>query len=76
MTEAILRKELHEYIDAIPKGTLRALKPLLSELARQHYLIETDLTSEEVGIIDEGIQEFEEHPENFITLKDYLTGEH
>jgi hypothetical protein len=36
--------------------------------------IETDLTTEEITIIDEGIQEFREHPQNFISLKDYLAG--
>ena len=72
MKEAVLRKELHRYIDAIPEETLYALKPLLSELAKPHYTIETDSTAEEIAIIDEGIQEFRERPGNFISLKDYL----
>ena len=56
MTEAVLRKELHGYIDAMPKDTLNALKPLLSVLAKPLYTVETDLTKEEIVMIDEGIQ--------------------
>ena len=73
MTEAVLRKEIHGIIDAIPVRNLHALKPLLSVLAEPAYTIETDLTPEEIAIIDEGIQEFRDHPENFISLKDYLS---
>jgi hypothetical protein len=36
-------------------------------------LIETDLTDEENAIIDAGAKEYREHPENFISLDDYLT---
>jgi hypothetical protein len=75
MTEAVLRKEIHGIIDAIPGRSLYALKPLLTVLAAPaYYTIETDLTPEEIAIIDEGIQEFREHPQNYISLKDYLAG--
>jgi hypothetical protein len=74
MTTVTLRNELHTYIDNLPERSLYALKPLLSVLAEPLYTIETDLTSEEIGLIDEGMTEFQEHPENFITLKDYLAG--
>ena len=74
MTEAVLRKEIHGIIDNIPERSLYALKPLLTVLASQTYAIETDLTPEEIAIIDEGIQEFREHPQNFMSLKDYLAG--
>ena len=75
MTETVIRKEIHGIIDTIPERSLHALKPLLSVLAEPLYTIETDLTTEEIALIDEGIQEFREHPENFISLKDYLAGE-
>ena len=75
MTDVLIRKEIHSIIDAIPERSLYALKPLLSVLAEPLYTIETDLTAEEITLIDEGIQEFREHPENFISLKDYLAGE-
>ena len=74
MIEAVIRKEIHSIIDTIPVRNLHALKPLLTVLAEPHYLIETDLSPEESAIIDEGIQEFRNHPENFISLKDYLAG--
>ena len=72
MTATILRKEIHSMIDTIPDRSLAALKPLLSVLAEPLYTIETDLTEEEIAIIEEGRKEFKEHPENFISLKDYL----
>ena len=74
MTEAVLRKEIHSIIDTIPDRSLYALKPLLTVLAAPAYTIETNLTPEEIAIIDEGIQEFREHPQNFVSLKDYLAG--
>ena len=72
MTEAVLRKEIHGIIDTIPVRSLHALKPLLTVLAAPANIIETDLTPEEIAIIDEGIQEFRVYPQNFVSLKDYL----
>jgi len=72
MTEAVLRKELQDIIDVMPMRNLYALRPLLTVLAETPYAIETDLTAEEIAIIDEGVREFREHPENFISLKDHL----
>jgi hypothetical protein len=72
---AVLRSELHSYIDALPKRSLLTLKPLLSVLSEPLYTIETDLTDEENAIIDAGMKEYREHPENFISLDDYLTEE-
>ena len=74
MTEAVLRKEIQSIIETIPARNLHALKPLLSVLAEPSYTIETDLSIEEIALIDEGIQEFRNHPENFVSLKDYLNG--
>ena len=74
MTEAVLRKEIHSIIDTIPERSLYALKPLLTVLAKPAYTIETDLTLDEIAIIDKGIQEFRESPQNFVSLKDYLSG--
>ena len=74
MTEVVLRKEIHGIIDNIPERSLYALKPLLSVLATPAYTIETDLTPEEIATIDEGIQEFRERPQNFVSLRDYLLG--
>jgi hypothetical protein len=46
MQTAVLRSELHSYIDALPERSLLALKPLLSVLSEPLYTIETDLTDE------------------------------
>jgi hypothetical protein len=70
MTSATaVRKELHEYIDALPDRNLYALKPLLSVLVNDRIIIETDLTAEEKKIIAEGRKRRREHPEDFVTLE-------
>jgi hypothetical protein len=68
MPEAVLRKELENYIAIMPARHLSILKPLLSELAKPFYTVETDLTPDEMEIIKAGDKEFEEHPENFVLL--------
>jgi hypothetical protein len=68
MTIAILRKELQGYIAKMPEYSLYALKPLLSVLANPPYVVETDLTAEEKGIIAAGRKELKEHPEHFVAL--------
>jgi hypothetical protein len=40
VTNAVLRKELHAFIDAMPESNLYALKPLLAVLAEPPYTIE------------------------------------
>jgi hypothetical protein len=66
---ATIRQELHTYIDVISDRNLYALKPILSILAEPPYILETNLTDEERAIIAEGDREFEEHPENFVSLE-------
>ena len=65
MSAAILRKEIHAYVDTIPEYKLKALKLLLADFAEPEFIIETDLTDEEREIIAEGRKELKEHPENF-----------
>ena len=65
MSVTALRKQIHTYIDTIPEYRLKALKPLLADLAEPDFLIETDLTDEELAIIAEGDKLLEEHPEEF-----------
>ena len=69
MTTAILRKELHRYIDTIPERSLYALKPLLTVLAEPLYTIEADLSAEEIAMIDEGMAEYNKDPSGFIPLE-------
>jgi hypothetical protein len=69
MTAAVLRKELKDYIEAMPERSLYVLKPLLSTLAMPPYTIETDLTDEEIAMIDEGMAEYRADPASFIPLE-------
>jgi hypothetical protein len=68
MTDSVLRKELHGYIEAMPERSLYALKPLLSVLSEPLYTIETDLTAEEIAMIDEGMAEYRDDPSSWIPL--------
>jgi hypothetical protein len=72
MTTATLKKELHEYIDTMPEHSLYALKPLMSVLAKPLYTVETDLSKEEIGMIDEGMAEYRANPSSFIPLENLL----
>ena len=53
-----IRKEIQDYIDIIPDSKLAALKPLLTMLADESIVIETDLTDEERNIIAKGREEY------------------
>jgi hypothetical protein len=65
----VLKKELKSCIDTIPERRLATLKPLLFELAAPAYTIETDLTDEELAIIEKGMKDYREHPETFVPLE-------
>lgn len=66
-----LKKELHSFIDRISYQRLQALKPILVDLTKPDYIIETDLTDAEHTLIAESMQEYEADPSSFITLEDY-----
>ena len=68
MTAAVLRNELHGYIDIMPDRSLAALKPLLSVLAEPLYTIEP-ASPEEIAMIDEGMEEYRKNPASFIPLE-------
>lgn len=67
---SVIRKEIQEYIDIIPDSKLEALKPLLTVLADDSIVIETDLTDEEKAIIAEGREEYKKGP--FVPLSSIL----
>jgi len=69
MTTAVLRKELKNYIEAMPERSLYALKPLLLVLSEPLYTIETDLTPDEIAMIDEGMEEYKKNPSSFVPLE-------
>ena len=68
MTAAVLRNELKGYIETMPERSLYALKPLLSVLCKPFYTIETDLTADEIAMIDEGMAEYRKNPSSFVPL--------
>ena len=69
MTAVVLRKELQSYIETMPERSLYALKPLLAVLSEPLYTIETDLTPEEISMIDEGMAEYRANPASFVPLE-------
>ena len=70
MTAAVLRKELHGYIDTMPDRNLAALKPLLSVLAEDYWqpVIEP-ANQEEIAMIEEGMAEYRKNPSSFVPLE-------
>jgi hypothetical protein len=68
MTTAVLRNELKSYIETMPERSLYALKPLLTVLSEPLYTLETDLTKEEIAMIDEGMAEYRANPSSFVPL--------
>jgi hypothetical protein len=70
MKTAVLRKELKSYIDTLPDRKLKALQPLLSEYAEPLYTIETDLTDEEIAIVDEAMEDYYKDPDSWVALED------
>jgi hypothetical protein len=71
---AMLRKELHSFIDIMPEQNLSALRPLMVVLVgvEESPVIETDLTDEEHNLIEEGMQRYREDPSSFVTLESVL----
>jgi hypothetical protein len=69
MTTAVLRKELKGYIETMPERSLYALKPLFTVLSEPLYTIETDLTADEIAMIDEGMAEYRKNPSSFVPLE-------
>lgn len=53
-----LRKKLHDYLDCLTESKLEAIKPILTLLADDIIVIETDLTDEEKEIIRQGRKEY------------------
>jgi len=51
-----VRQEVHAYIDGIDENKLAALKPLLLTLLEDSITIETDLTDDEIAIINAGME--------------------
>jgi hypothetical protein len=66
---ATIRQELKSFIDVIPDHNLYALKPLLTVLAEEPVVIETDLTDEEHALIAESVERYHKDPSSFVPLE-------
>jgi DNA-binding LacI/PurR family transcriptional regulator len=66
------RKRLHDYIDTMLDYGLPIVEPILAHFADEPLIIETDLTAEEKADIAEERKLHSEHPEEFISLKQFL----
>ena len=53
-----IREEVMNYIEDIPDSRLEALVPILTLLANDVIVVETDLTDEEKSIVREGREEY------------------
>lgn len=69
-----VRKEVLDYIDAIPDSKLRALKPLLTLLVDDSFVIETDLTDEEREINAKGLEDYKANKDKYVSLRDIDRG--
>ena len=69
-----VKQELHGIIEAMPERRLFELRKALIDKPYifDPAVIEEDLTSKEIAVIEAGDKEFEEHPEKFIALEDFL----
>jgi hypothetical protein len=68
MTTAVLRKEIHTYIDELPDRSLPALKPLLSLLVKPSYTKEP-ASPAECAKVEKRVREYHKNPQSFIPLK-------
>jgi hypothetical protein len=67
-----IRKEMHEYISALPDSALLALRPLLALLTAEEPIIETDLTEDEKAAVLRGRAEYAKG--GYISLSDMQPG--
>jgi hypothetical protein len=75
MTAAVLRKEIHTIIDAIPDGSLPAIKPLLTHLADDYWKPVTEPASpKERAMIEKRVKEYEKDPASFVPRKKRVAG--
>ena len=69
MTTAVLRKEIHSIIDAMPEQSLPAIKPLLTFLAEDYWKPVIEPASpEDIAMIDERMKDYEKDPSSFVPL--------
>ncbi len=71
MTAAVLRKELHAMIDAMPDHFVQAMMPLASCIAEEYWKPVIEPASpEEIAMINERMQDYEKDPSSWFALED------
>jgi hypothetical protein len=73
METAVLRKEIHSIVDALPDRSLNAIRPLLSLLI-EPPISETDLTNEENAMIEESLAEYMVDPSSITPWREARRG--
>ncbi|MDR1277958.1 MAG: hypothetical protein LBK02_04340 [Treponema sp.] len=70
MTSAVLRKELHTMIDAMPDNFVQAIIPLVTCFADEYWkpVIEP-ANPEEKDMIDRRMEDYEKDPSSFMPLE-------
>ena len=63
-----IRQEIYDYIDDLPDSRLEALKPLLTLLVNDSFVIETNLTEGEKDLIRKGRERYKNNPASFVPL--------
>ena len=67
-----VRQEIHAYVDDFSESELMALKPLLSTLANDSIVIESDMTDEERELHVQGMETYRANPDSYIPLDDLI----
>ena len=67
MIAAVLRKELHEFIDTIPDQSLAEIKSCIADLYGEDYWkpVLEEASPEETAQIEEGLEEYRKNPASF-----------
>ena len=60
------------YIETLSESKLQMLLPIMAELAKPQYIVETDVTPEEIAMVDERMKDYEKDPCSWISAQDLL----
>jgi hypothetical protein len=73
MSAKELRQQINSNLDLLPYNKVLIISELLSAMTDDDtYYIDTNLSEEDHAAVEESKREYKEHPENFISLDDYL----
>ncbi|MDR0903091.1 MAG: hypothetical protein LBM59_00475 [Ruminococcus sp.] len=74
MSAKELRQQINTNLDLLPYNKILIISQLLSAMTDddEEFYIDTNLSEEDHAAVEESKKEYKEHPENFISLQDYL----